>query len=784
MSARREAIFLFGLLGGALVLRLFVSIMAFHGPFDTTTVGVMALDILEGERPLFYYGQNYMGTMEAYVAAVAFALFGRSLLTLSLAPIFFSLLWLVATWWLIRRLYGARPALVAVAVLAAPGWHSLWFQVAAYGGYPGAFFLGTVALALAVECWMAQPRGARLALCIAGIGFFSGLALWTNFLSSPWLAMAAGACLPLAWSRRSDPWLWFGVAAGMVLLLAGASPILLRLDMYGGDPVSGWTLHRWLLRLRWDDFLRPGLCTIAFAPTATPSWWQAAVAATLVVAGLAYAATLARAGSWLRRGGLLLPCVFMFVYLALSLPHHLAGTRAFRYLIPLWSALCITFFALPCGAKTLLVRRAAMAAGMLFCLLQTGESIAKALRDANFKRDTIEARDRLAMASAALGHPPVYVVGNRILGYRAMNYNFWSGGNSRFASIFDDRNRRVAERVESGRHHLLATAPQYAERVENALQDLGVAFTRTDGGPLILYDPQPTGRTAGPSLYPLKTFLERSDGTQVPAPALADRVWETGYEDHYASATAIRIELPSVTEIDSIVLQTTDPYQDGLPALFRVTALDAGGEETWSRTSGPRFTSAYVEDGRVFMKGYFGQLESRLGGVRAAAIRIEPLAGAGELEQWSIHEVYVFPVQPKSEVDLDEAMEAMIRNLHAHSDSFIMAPRALSAWVNDAFPDRDPPPAYRRYNPRFADTLRSRFFEPGMTVVASEKYAPEIRRLIANAYPEIQCEEHPLPPWQVFRTRPGTAAHGQVCLIWNGHLLLQTLEPEPAWHTP
>ena len=56
-----------------LALRLYMSVKAFYSTFDTSTVGLMGIHILEGEFPLFYYGQNYMGALEAYTAAVMFA---------------------------------------------------------------------------------------------------------------------------------------------------------------------------------------------------------------------------------------------------------------------------------------------------------------------------------------------------------------------------------------------------------------------------------------------------------------------------------------------------------------------------------------------------------------------------------------------------------------------------------------------------------------------------------------------------------------------------------------
>jgi predicted membrane-bound mannosyltransferase len=44
---------------------------------DESTIGLMALHIAyHGEAPIFFYGQGYMGTLEAYLPALLFYLFG------------------------------------------------------------------------------------------------------------------------------------------------------------------------------------------------------------------------------------------------------------------------------------------------------------------------------------------------------------------------------------------------------------------------------------------------------------------------------------------------------------------------------------------------------------------------------------------------------------------------------------------------------------------------------------------------------------------------------------
>src|SRR5436190_2446516 len=47
---------------------------------DEALVGIQAQNILRGEWPVYYYGQAYMGSLEAYMMALLFAIAGCSVL--------------------------------------------------------------------------------------------------------------------------------------------------------------------------------------------------------------------------------------------------------------------------------------------------------------------------------------------------------------------------------------------------------------------------------------------------------------------------------------------------------------------------------------------------------------------------------------------------------------------------------------------------------------------------------------------------------------------------------
>ncbi len=88
---------------------------------DEAVVGLMARRIaFGGERPVFFYGQAYLGTLEPFTAALLFWLVNSSTALLKLVPALYSLAFLGASAAVARRLFGPGPALLTMAYLACP----------------------------------------------------------------------------------------------------------------------------------------------------------------------------------------------------------------------------------------------------------------------------------------------------------------------------------------------------------------------------------------------------------------------------------------------------------------------------------------------------------------------------------------------------------------------------------------------------------------------------------------------------------------------------------------
>src|SRR6266480_4844120 len=110
-----------------------------HVHSDEAIIGLMGKHILEGRYfPFYMYGQPYNAgaAWEAYLAAIAFALFGASVIALKGCIVVLSLLCVFLFYLMCLALYDQRAAVLATIVFAlTPSllkWH---FQVRGYSWY-------------------------------------------------------------------------------------------------------------------------------------------------------------------------------------------------------------------------------------------------------------------------------------------------------------------------------------------------------------------------------------------------------------------------------------------------------------------------------------------------------------------------------------------------------------------------------------------------------------------------------------------------------------------------
>jgi 4-amino-4-deoxy-L-arabinose transferase-like glycosyltransferase len=148
---------------------------------DEAVVALMGRHILQGAHPVFFYGQFYMGSLDALLVAVAFALFGEQAWVIRLVQGLLYLGVLVTTGLLGKRAFGSsRVGVLAMLLLAIPTVNVTLYTTASLGGYGEALLLGNLTLLLGLrlgERLRAEERSASLGLW-GLLGFLIGLGLW------------------------------------------------------------------------------------------------------------------------------------------------------------------------------------------------------------------------------------------------------------------------------------------------------------------------------------------------------------------------------------------------------------------------------------------------------------------------------------------------------------------------------------------------------------------------------------------------------------------------------
>ncbi len=196
---------------------------------DEAVIGLMARHILHGERPTFFWGQDYMGPFEAYVAALLFLLFGPSTFVLGLSALLLTLGFLAIVYALGRAAYGSTVGLLALAWLVlSPPFFTLR-QLAPIGGYEELLLLGGV-IVLGVWSRLRLPDTrptdrASWLRCIAfyaALGYLAGLGFWSDLLILPVLLVAAGALVIGRWREVIS---LAGVALALAFII-GAWPYI------------------------------------------------------------------------------------------------------------------------------------------------------------------------------------------------------------------------------------------------------------------------------------------------------------------------------------------------------------------------------------------------------------------------------------------------------------------------------------------------------------------------------------------------------------------------------
>ena len=166
---------------------------------DEAVEGLMAMHVLQGEHPVFLWGQNYKGVPEVYLDAAVFAITGPSVIALKSVTLASFALFVCLQYLLVERLFSRGIAWMSTAFLIlCPPSLVLW-SLSANAEVVMTLLAGTV-MCLGIDIWRRTgSRGALMTACAAG-----GFGLWVHqYIVYYWIALGLAIFHSLPQRRKS-----------------------------------------------------------------------------------------------------------------------------------------------------------------------------------------------------------------------------------------------------------------------------------------------------------------------------------------------------------------------------------------------------------------------------------------------------------------------------------------------------------------------------------------------------------------------------------------------------
>jgi hypothetical protein len=473
---------------------------------DEAISGLVAAGIARGDSfPAYFYGQAYMGALEAYLAAPWFSVAGPGLAALRVPLLVMFGLFLLVMYRLASLLYSPAVGAATVVLLSLPTDRLVKSQLLANGGYPEIVLLAAVLFLVSMRLALGHVR--RPVLAFAGWGLAAGVAVWSDPLVLPYVGVAGLLLVPAlrGWSVLALP---LGAVAGAAPLIAynltarpGTRTLDALLTMSAADGPLGERLYNALVVGSAQVF---GLCSPHGCRPAQLVWGPVvlvlfAVAGWLAVRGVRGGDRPVRTVHWGRLALVVAAAAAVFAYarsfaavydpignarylhcLLVSTPV-LVGTvgAAFRHARPPWSA-----------------RVLRPAAGALVAAVVVGAVWASAAAVANLPRDREAVRTRAALIAALESRGVTRVYSD----YWTCHWlTFLSRERVMCAVLGDDlrpgydRNPRwaAAVRASSDPAYLGQFYTGFDARLRAGLEATGVPVTRTELDGFWLYRLEP-----------------------------------------------------------------------------------------------------------------------------------------------------------------------------------------------------------------------------------------------------------------------------------------------------
>ncbi len=177
---------------------ILLSIEAFPFNSDEAIVGLMAKHILDGENFLYFFGQSYMGSLDAYLVALGFLIFGEEIWVIRLIQVFLYGMVIVFSYLFVDLSFRSKKiAFLSSLFLVFPAVNIVLYTTVSLGGYGEALLLGVVSFYIAAIIEKETNNRQKINRLYLGLlGFIGGIGLYINPIS---LTMILPAILFVLW---------------------------------------------------------------------------------------------------------------------------------------------------------------------------------------------------------------------------------------------------------------------------------------------------------------------------------------------------------------------------------------------------------------------------------------------------------------------------------------------------------------------------------------------------------------------------------------------------------
>lgn len=153
---------------------------------DEAIIGLMAKHILfQGSRPVFFYGQNYLSSLDAYLAAILFFFIGRIAPAIKLIAFLPQIASIPLIYFIGKELDARRTGLFAALLFSVSPIFLVIFSSLELGGYSLVIFFGSLTLLLLIKMGDDSFREQYGLWPWAALGFLLGLLFYLHPMSIP-----------------------------------------------------------------------------------------------------------------------------------------------------------------------------------------------------------------------------------------------------------------------------------------------------------------------------------------------------------------------------------------------------------------------------------------------------------------------------------------------------------------------------------------------------------------------------------------------------------------------